>query len=202
MTEIDIPFNYTPRHYQLPLMQSLDKGIKRAFCFWHRRAGKDKTMINIIMKEAFQKVGIYYYFFPTYTQGKKILWDNREMMDHIPKALIDKKNDSEMKIKFVNGSMLQLIGTDNYDAVRGTNPVGCVFSEYAFQNPMAWEVVRPILAENRGWAIFNSTPNGENHAFELFEMANENPKWFCQKLTIDDTGAVHPDIIQEVPLNY
>jgi len=47
--------------------------------------------------------------------------------------------------------------------------------------------MRPILKENGGWALFNSTPNGKNHFFDMFNMAMENENWFCQKLTIDDT---------------
>lgn len=62
-----------------------------------------------------------------------------------------------------------------------------VFSEYAFQNPTAWEVMRPILAENGGWAIFNSTPNGKNHFYELYNMGCANENWYTQKLGVDDT---------------
>lgn len=92
-----------------------------------------------------------------------------------------------MKITLKNGSIFQIVGTDNYDAVRGTNPIGCVFSEYSLQNPMAWDVVRPILNENGGWAIFNYTPLGKNHGFQMYDAARVNPKWFCQLLTINDT---------------
>ena len=167
--------------------------FKRAFCLWHRRAGKDKTLWNIVINEAVQKTGIYYYFLPTYTQGKKIIWDGidnsgMKFIDHVPEILVKSKNGQEMKIELVNGSIIQIIGTDNYDAIRGTNPVGCIFSEYAFQNPQAWEVVKPILRLNGGWAIFNTTPNGKNHAYDLWNMAQGSEDWFTEKLTIDDTG--------------
>jgi len=69
----------------------------------------------------------------------------------------------------------------------GTNPVGCVFSEFSLQDPKAWEYIRPILAENDGWAIFNFTPRGNNHAKKLYDMARINPKWFCERLTVEDT---------------
>ena len=107
----------------------------------------------------------------------------------------------ELKIKLNNGSIIQLVGTDKYDSVRGTNPKGCVFSEYAFQNPLAWEVVRPILAANGGWAIFNTTPNGKNHSYKLYEFSKNNPKWFTQVLTVDDTKAVEQDILNEERLS-
>ena len=139
-----------------------------------------------------ERVGSYYYFFPEFNQGRRILWDGMDrdgfkFMDHIPEELRANTNNQEMKITLKNGSVFQIVGTDNYHAVRGTNPIGCVFSEYALQNPLAWDVVRPILNENEGWAIFNFTPLGKNHGFQLYESARNNPKWFCQLLTVDDT---------------
>ena len=188
---IEIPFK--PREYQWPLIKAIDSGeYKKAFVLWHRRAGKDITLFNLIIKKAFQKVGMYFYFLPQYTQGKKIIWDGINddgfrFINYIPKPLIKSQNGQEMKIELTNGSIIQIIGTDKYDAIRGTNPIGCVFSEYAWQNPMAWEVVKPILKVNKGWACFNTTPNGKNHAYDMFKMAENDPDWFSEVLTIDDT---------------
>ena len=57
--------------------------------------------------------------------------------------------------------------------------------------------MRPILAENGGWSIFNSTPNGKNHFYDLSNMAKENPEWFYQKLTIEDTGVISQEYIDQ-----
>lgn len=170
----------------------MDNGGTRAVCVWHRRAGKDKTLINIVIKKMLERVGSYYYFFPEFNQGRRILWDGIDkdgfkFLDHIPEELIHKKLTQEMKIIMKNGSILQIVGTDNYHAIRGTNPIGCVFSEYALQNPMAWEVVRPILRENGGWAIFNFTPLGHNHGHKIYHTALKRPNWFSQRLTVADT---------------
>ena len=200
-----IPYNFIPRDYQLPLLKAIDGGIKRAFCLWHRRAGKDKALWNLIIKKAVEKSGVYYYFFPTYTQAKKVIWDGIDndgfpFLDHVPESLIMSKDSQALKIeiKSMDGkSIIQLIGTDKYDAIRGTNPVGCVFSEYSFHNPMAWEVVRPILAINGGWAVFNTTPNGKNHAHTTWTMAENNKNWFTQKLTVDDTQIVSQEVLEE-----
>jgi hypothetical protein len=73
----------------------------------------------------------------------------------------------------------------------------------AFQNPKAWNVIRPILAENNGWAIFNSTPNGKNHFYDLYERVKDNKSWFVQNLnveqTLDENGNryVGHDVIEE-----
>lgn len=200
-TEITIPHNYQPRHYQQGLYNCIAEGYLRAVAVWHRRSGKDKTLINLLVKEALKRVGVYYYLFPTYQQGRKVLWDGIDRngfkyMDHIPEALRENTNQAEMKVRLINGSLIQIVGTDNIDSIMGTNPIGCVFSEFSLQNPAAWDLIRPILAENGGWAVFNYTPRGRNHGFILYEMAKNNKEWFCELLTVDDTGAVSQDVIQ------
>lgn len=159
----------------------------------HRRGGKDKTMLNYTAKEMFKRVGAYYYLFPTYEQGRKVLWegidkDGFRFLDHIPQNLRKRTDNQQMIIETINGSVFRVVGTDKIEGLRGTNPVGCVFSEFAFHNPMAWDILRPILKENNGWAAFVYTPYGENHGWELYEMARQNPDWFCELLTIENTG--------------
>jgi phage terminase large subunit len=199
--EIVIPHNFKPREYQIKLWNALDT-YKRAVCIWHRRAGKDKTLTNIVIREMVKRVGAYYYFFPTYQQGKKILWNGMDkagfrFIDHFPKELIASMNDTEMVIKLKNGSLFQVIGTDNINSIVGTNPVGCVFSEYSLQDPQAWDFIRPILAENGGWAIFNYTPRGTNHGKDLYNLAEREDNWFAQKLTVDDTNAISKEILEQ-----
>jgi len=182
-------------------MDAIDSGMDRAFVLWHRRAGKDMVLWNMIIKKACERPGLYFYFLPTYTQGKKIIWDGInndgfKFIDHVPEGAIKGKNGQEMKITLFNDSIIQVIGTDNYNSVRGTNPVGCVFSEFAFQHPMAWEVVKPILRVNKGWAVFNTTPNGKNHAYDLFKMAESDDNWFTQVLSVDDTKVLESEDIE------
>jgi hypothetical protein len=110
-----------------------------------------------------------------------------KFISHIPENLRKRTDNSEMLIETTNHSIFQVIGTDNIDSIVGTNPIGCIFSEYSLQNPIAWDLMRPVLRENGGWAVFNFTPRGNNHAKRLFDMAKNNEKWFCQLLTIDDT---------------
>lgn len=192
--EIKIPHKFTPRDYQIPLFDAMDSGIKRAVIVWHRRAGKDKACWNYMIKKSQERVGTYFYFLPEYSQAKKVIWDNIDndgfrMIDHIPEKLIKGMNATELKISLVNGSIIQLIGADNFaKSGVGTNPIGVVMSEYSINSPEVWNFIRPILAVNKGWAIFNFTPRGQNHAYTLLEMAKNNPEWFTQVLTVKDTG--------------
>lgn len=201
--EITLPHKFKPRQYQLPLLKAFDSGIKRIIQIWHRRSGKDKVDIQIVARAMLEEVGNYYYLYPTYSQGKKALWEGRgkdgiKYLDHFPKELRDgDPNDTEMKVKYRNGSIFQVIGVEDPDKVVGTNPRGIVFSEFSLQNPKAWDLMRPILAENGGWAIFNYTPRGKNHAFKLHQQNVDNPKWFIQKLTVDDTKVLTEEDINE-----
>lgn len=184
---------FSPRPYQLPILDAIEnKGYKRVIAIMPRRAGKDVMAFNLCIRECLRKTCVIYYIFPTYAQGRKALFDSimtngMRFLDFIPKELIGAINQQEMKIKFVNGSILQVVGSDNYDALMGTNPQGVVFSEYALQDPRAYQFIRPILAANFGWALFITTPRGKNHAFELFQIAQNSENWFAMKLTLDDT---------------
>lgn len=208
MSIITIPYKFTPRTYQKELLAARDNGFKRLLAIYHRRAGKDKTMFNLIVREALKRKGVYYYFFPEYAQGRRVIWDGIDgsgfkFRDHIPEPLIQSSNSTDMKMILTNGSVIQIMGTDKFDKVRGANPVGCVFSEFAFQNPKAWNIIRPILAENSGWAAFNSSTNGKNHFYDMYQMAVKNPNWFVQNLnvtqTLDENGNryVGEEVIQE-----
>jgi hypothetical protein len=198
---VDLPF--TPRSYQVPIIEALEhKKYKRVLAILPRRAGKDITAFNICIRYILQHVCVIYYIFPTYAQGKKILWDSidnegRRIMDYIPGELIKSQNSQEMKIKFVNGSIFQIVGSDNVDSLMGTNPQGVVFSEYALQDPRAYQFIRPILAANQGWALFISTPRGKNHLWELYNIAEQSPQWFCYKLTLDDTKHIPIEEIEK-----
>lgn len=193
---LTIPYNYEPRGYQLPFLQRMDNGCRRALLIWHRRAGKDKTCLNYMIKKMLERVGSYYYYFPTMSLGRKILWDGVDkdgyrFLDHFPKELIaGQPNQQELKIRLKNGSLFQIVGTDRLDVV-GPNPVGCVFSEFALQNPKGWDFTRPILAENEGWAVFPFTPRGKNHGYRLYRLAQGNPKeWYVSMLNVEDTKAI------------
>jgi hypothetical protein len=184
---------FKPRWYQLPILDAIEnKGYKRVLAILPRRAGKDVTAFNLMIRAALKQVGVYYYIFPTYAQAKKVIWDSititgDRFLDYIPKQLVKSSNSQEMKISLVNGSIIQLVGSDNVDSLVGTNPRGIVFSEYALQDPRSYMFLRPILLANDGWAVFISTPRGKNSLWELYNIAKESKDWFVLKLSIEET---------------
>lgn len=191
--QIILPHNLTLRDYQTPVFDALfNRGIKRIVDVIHRRAGKSKVALNILIAAAFQRVGLYFHCFPQLTQAKKAIWlgidgDGMRYLDHYPPALVKHIDNVEMRVTLINGSIIQLVGSDMYDKLRGSNPVGIVFDEYAHSSPYCWQYTSPILRENGGWAMFIYTPNGHNHGWELYENNTNNPKWFVRKLDITQT---------------
>ena len=203
--KITLPHLFTAREYQEPLVHALlppDGGdpVKRAVEVWHRRGGKDKTVWNCVITRAAIEVGYYLYLFPTQKQAKKAIWmgrgkDKIKFLDHIPKQLIKRINQTEMFVEFVNGSILQLGGSDSYDSYMGSNPILIVFSEWSICNPVAWDYFRPILVENDGIAIFVYTPRGRNHGYTTYKQALRNSRTdpgrtHCQLLSYKQTGVL------------
>lgn len=211
---------FQPRHYQLPIIDAIEnKGYKRVVAILPRRAGKDIMAWNICIRAALRRPMVIFYLLPTYSQARKVIWDSititgESFLSFIPKEVIESINQQEMKIRFINGSILQLAGTDNVDRLVGTNPSLIVFSEYALQDPRAYMYLRPILAANSGGtAIFLSTPRGRsNHLYDLYQVALKSPSyWYACKLTLDDTkhipleeiereraeGIISEDLIQQ-----
>lgn len=203
----DIPV-FTPYPHQQEDLAVMGKGCRRAVWVWHRRAGKDlASFLGWMIPEAFRVTGTYFYVFPTYAQGKKIIWDSIDssgipILHYIGGYLglpwkearhLIQLNETELQITLPavqggsQGSIIQLIGTDNMDRVVGTNPRGLIFSEYALQKPQVWYYMSPILEANGGWAMFVYTPRGRNHGYKLFSDAKKLPGWHVSRRTIQDT---------------
>jgi hypothetical protein len=193
---LKLPYNYKPRPYQEAVLRALDSGTKRIVWVAHRRSGKDVTILNWCVKKLIQEVCTCFYITPSYAQGKKIIWDAINMdgfrlLDHFPPQIVEQKNQQEMKIRLINGSLFQVVGSENIDSLVGTNPKIIVFSEYAVQDKSAWDYLRPIVKINGGYAIFISTPRGKNHFHEMLQIAQDNPEdWFWEILPVDKTGVL------------
>lgn len=191
---ITLPYQWKPRSYQRRLWGYLSSGGKRAVAKWHRRAGKDEVFLHHTAVAAHERVGNYWYLLPEYAQARKSMWDSvnphsgkRRIDEAFPKEIRKRYSEQEMMVGFHNGSTFQLVGSDNFNSLVGSPPVGLVFSEYALSNPAAWAYLMPILEENGGWAGFNGTPRGNNHYKALCDLAGKEPGWFYDSLSADET---------------
>ena len=140
-----------------------------------RRFGKSYLSCIELLRGAIEKPGeTYFYCAPTYRMAKDIAWKTLKQL--VPKVWVKSKNESDLKIELVNGSMIELKGTENAMALRGRSLSGCVLDEAAFMDSGVWfEVLRPALADKQGWALFISTPEGTASWFyDLWCFAGED----------------------------
>ena len=199
-----IPNDWQPRAYQRALYNAFGHGkrYQRGSVIWHRRAGKDSTVLNLTARDMFKRVGSYWHLFPEQSQARKAIWNGidgagQRIIDQVfPAEVRAGKSEQEMLIRLLNGSTWQMAGSDNYNSLVGSNPVGVVFSEWALANPAAWDYIRPILLENQGWALFITTPRGRNHAYETHLLAQTSDTWFDEILTVDETRVLTAEDIE------
>lgn len=203
LATIVLPNNWAPRPYQLPAWAALESGIKRALLFWHRRSGKDDLCLHWAATQAVQRVGNYWHMLPEQAQARKAIWDatnphtgKRRIDEAFPMELRDSTRNDEMMIRFKNGSSWQVVGSDNYNSLVGSTPIGVVFSEWAIAKPEAWAYLRPILVENGGWALFITTTRGKNHAFKMYESVKGSEDWFVELLPATKTAVFTPEQLQ------
>ena len=209
MAEIVLPNNWNPRDYQLPAWQALEGGIKRALLLWHRRAGKDDVCLHWAATQAMQRVGNYWHMLPEYAQARKSIWEavnshtgKRRIDEAFPDAICETKRSQDMFVRFKNGSTWQLVGSDTYNSLVGSPPVGVTASEWALADPAAWAYLRPILRENGGWAVFITTVRGKNHVWRMYEGAKNDPDWFVQRLTATDTKTMSQEVLDKERIEY
>lgn len=126
----------------------------------------------------------YAYIAPTYKQARKIAWKYiKEYTRNIPGVVVIK---SELTVTIQRPGRIcpesgeldpdeiefMLLGADDPDSIRGMYLDGCILDEYAQCDPIIWgEVVRPALADRKGWAIFIGTPKGRNAFFDRYNKA-------------------------------
>jgi phage terminase large subunit len=169
-------------------------------------AGKDEVCLHWAAVSAITRPATYWHMLPEATQARKAIWDainphtgKRRIDEAFPHEIRASTREHEMMIKFVNGSTWQVVGSDNFNSLLGSPPAGVVFSEWSLANPSAWGYLRPILAENGGWALFIYTPRGKNHGYKTIQMAESEEGWFAERLTVEDTKAL-PKILLDTEL--
>lgn len=209
MSDIVLPNNWNPREYQLEGWCALQRGIKRALLLWHRRAGKDDVCLHWAATQAMQRVGNYWHMLPQYAQARKSVWEavnphtgKRRIDEAFPDDICETKRSQDMFIRFKNGSTWQLVGSDSYNALVGSPPIGVTASEWALADPSAWAYLRPILRENGGWAVFITTVRGKNHVYRMYEGAKNDPDWFVQVLPASVTGVMDAKSLEKERLEY
>jgi hypothetical protein len=145
---------------------------------------------------------------PEATQARKAIWEainphtgRRRIDEAFPKELRKSTRENEMFIRF-GESTWQVVGSDNFNSLVGSPPVGIVYSEWPLANPSAAAYLRPILAENDGWELFIYTPRGRNHGLTTYEHAKKDKDSFAERLTVDETKHIKPEKLEKERQGY
>lgn len=156
----------------------------------HRRAGKTVACINDLIRRAFidgKDHGRYAYVAPFFSQAKAVAWD---YLLRYSENVRTSANVSELQVELLNGSRIRLYGADNPDALRGLYLDGVVLDEVADMRPRVWgEIIRPLLADRKGWAVFIGTPRGKNEFWNIFQQS-KGDGWLSVVLKASETGIV------------
>lgn len=204
MATVTVDTGYRPR----PLQAELHRRLKRFnVLVCHRRFGKTVLCVNELIDQALRcrrDRPRFAYMAPLYKQAKAVAWD---YLKHFTRAIPGvKAHEAELRVELPGDRRIQLYGADNYDALRGIYLDGAVLDEYAQMAPKAWaEVIRPALADRRGWATFIGTPKGRNAFAELYDDArlgfrrddgsrmDPDPAWFAALYRASETGILPPE---------
>ena len=121
----------------------------------------------------------YAFISPTFKQGKSTAWDYiKNFAKNIPYV---KFNESELRCDFPNGSRITILGAENDQALRGIFLDGCVMDETQNISPSLFpEIIRPALADRKGWCIFIGTPKGQNYFYKLHKDAKQKKGWWTE----------------------
>ena len=142
---------------------------------------------------------------PQANQARKAIWEavnphtaKRRIDEAFPRELRKSTQEQEMLLRFHNGSTWQVVGSDNFNSLVGSPPIGLVFSEWPLCDPAAWAYLMPIIEENHGWAIFNGTPRGKNHAYRSVKAARDRANAFGEILSAETTGIFNAEQLERI----
>lgn len=204
-----LPYKWEPYPYQ-------DRALARYFGtdgapaqtrqihVWSRRLGKDRFAMELAALASQFRVMNIWHLFPLHKQARVAIWNGidpatgmRFLDQTFPVDMVARRSDAQMMLEFCNGSTYQMLGSDSYNSVVGSNPGLVIFSEYALSDPLAWAYISPIIRQNGGGAVFISTYRGRNHHFKLVQQVTGNPEWFISHEDVDsalkaDGSPVYP----------
>lgn len=159
----------------------------------HRRAGKTVSCINDLIIGALgcdRPSPRFAYIAPHLNQAKDVAWNYlKEYTEFLPNRRV---NESELYVEFPAGdkqARIRIYGADNPDRLRGIYLDGAVLDEYGDMDPTVWtQVVRPALADRKGWATFIGTPKGKNGFHRIWSEAETDPDWTRLMLKASESG--------------
>ncbi len=155
--------------------QLLDDFLKRKYRNYIISAGRrsfktERFAKRLIVRESYDDKNYgkkYFLGAPTRQQAKEIFWDDLKKLSN--PLYVKKIMETALKITYINGTSIKVIGLKEFKRVQGQLMHGIVISEYQDCDPGVYsESIEPMINDTRGWCIKEGRPFGKNHFFEDF----------------------------------
>jgi hypothetical protein len=159
----------------------------------HRRFGKTVGCLQEAIGRALHTEkpnSRYVYLAPYREQAKRVAFD---YLLRFTEGKRVSASIADLSVTLPGDRKIFLAGADNADNLRGQYFDGIIIDEPGNMRPSVFtEVIRPALADRRGWAVFIGTPNGKNEFWEFNEIARKSEGgedgWFYLNLKASETG--------------
>lgn len=204
MEEIQIP--YLPRRIWATILHPELDNHRFAVIVAHRRFGKTVGMVNQLIKAALTNERVspqYAYLAPFRNQAKRIAWNYLKYYTRVIRGL--KINETELFVEIPStipgavGARIYIVGGDKPDVLRGTYWDGVVMDEYAQMRPYLWtEIIRPAVADRKGFVYFIGTPKGQNAFYEIWQKAKRRKTWFTYLSRVDESGVLDEEEVESM----
>lgn len=144
-----------------------------------RRSGKTERFKRFLSRTAMWMPNERYFAgAPTYTQAKKIFWDDLKQLT-LSAAHPRQPSESNLIIYLPNGTEIHVLGLDQPQRIEGIEWTGGGIDEIADLKAEALEsnimpalnTVNPTRPDYRAWCWFFGVPEGLNHFYDLAQLA-------------------------------
>ena len=159
----------------------------------HRRFGKTVAAVNDLIRQALRSGREDWraaYAAPFLGQAKAVAWDYcKSFAQAVPGTRF---LESELTCVLPTGARIRLLGTENANALRGLYLDDLVLDEPADMPRQVWtQVLRPMLADRQGRALFCGTPQGtDNLLYDVWQQAGADSTglWSRFRFPASETG--------------
>jgi hypothetical protein len=194
----DVDIGFRPHRFQQEIYQ---RRKRFSVICAHRRFGKTIASIALLIAEALRckwPSPRFAYCAPFLKQARNVSWDYiRNFVTKIPGAEI---REGDLSVNLPNGARITLYGADNAESILGIYLDGVVLDEVANFRPDVWSrIIRPTLTDRKGWAMFISTPRGQDAFYELFhgcDKPENRAEWVAMMYRADETGLISAEELE------
>ncbi len=123
------------------------RGITTIQSQWGRNGGKTESALFIATVACLLNDNFWVMIIcPELKQGKKIYWTSKRLQNYPPPKYVAEKATTDLRLEFVNGSVITIEGCENYDALRGVKPNLVIYDEFQdHSKEFHLEVMQPNL---------------------------------------------------------